>query len=176
LQYKLEGNDLTALQMFMQKSAQLQSRGRQLNRTPGEGAISDYETKLLGGIYALPSDSQRAIILKSDALMLQGKFDEERFKLWVDKRDQPGMTYDKFLVDEDYKNLKSSYRKTLDRVREENMDLLAPKKKKDAVKPVPETKPVIEAKPKSEPPKNETYTDELRASYAFFPFALVSSS
>jgi hypothetical protein len=161
LQYKLEGNDLTALQMFMQKSAQLQSRGRQLNRTPGEGAISDYETKLLGGIYALPSDSQRAIILKSDALMLQGKFDEERFKLWVDKRDQPGMTYDKFLVDEDYKNLKSSYRKTLDRVREENMDLLAPKRKQDANKPVAETKPVIEAKPKSEPPKNETYSQKL---------------
>jgi hypothetical protein len=129
LQYKLQENDLSALQMFMQKSAQLQSRGRQLNRTPGEGAISDYETKLLGGIYALPSDSQRAIILKSDALKMQGMFDEERFKLWTKKSKEPGYTYNDFLVDDDFKALKADYRKTLDRVREENLDLLAPKKK-----------------------------------------------
>jgi hypothetical protein len=132
LQYKLQENDLSALQMFMQKSAQLQSRGRQLNRTPGEGSTSDYETKLLGGIYALPSDSQRAIILKSDALKMQGMFDEARFNLWLEKRELPGMSYDKFLVDKDYKELKADYRKTLDRVREENLDLLAPKKKDKA--------------------------------------------
>jgi hypothetical protein len=137
-QYELSANDLTALQMFMQKNAQLQSRGRQLNRTPGEGAISDYETKLLGSIYALPSDSQRAIILKSDALKMQGMFDEARFKLWLEKRDQPGMSYDKFMVDDDYKALKADYRKTLDRVREENLDLLTPKKK-DKTPPAPAT-------------------------------------
>ena len=128
-QYELSSNDLTALQMFMQKSAQLQSRGRQLNRTPGEGSTSDYETKLLGGIYALPSDSQRAIILKSDALKMQGMFDEERFKLWNQKSKQSGYTYNDFLVDDDFKKLKSDYRKTLDRVREENLDLLSPRKK-----------------------------------------------
>jgi hypothetical protein len=126
-QYELSGNDLTALQMFMQKSAQLQSRGRQLNRTPGEGSTSDYETKLLGGIYALPSDSQRAIILKSDALKMQGMFDEERYKLWDKKKNT--MSYGEFLVDEDFKNLKKDYRATLDKVREDNLDLLSPKKK-----------------------------------------------
>jgi len=128
-QYELSANDLTALQMFMQKSAQLQSRGRQLNRTPGEGSTSDYETKLLGGIYALPSDSQRAIILKSDALIMQGMFDEERFKLWNKKSKESGYNYNDFLVDDDYKALKADYRKKLDAIREENMDLLSPKKK-----------------------------------------------
>ena len=128
-QYELSENDLTALQLFMQKNAQLQSRGRQLNRTPGEGSMSDYETRLLGGIYALPSDSQRAIILKSDALILQGKFDEERFKLWNKKSKEPGYTYNDFLVDDDFKKLKGEYRQTLDRVREENLDLLSPRKK-----------------------------------------------
>ena len=148
-QYELSGNDLTALQMFMQKSAQLQSRGRQLNRTPGEGSTSDYETKLLGGIYALPSDSQRAIILKSDALIMQGMFDEQRFKLWNQKSKQSGYTYNDFLVDDDYKAIKADYRKTLDRVREENLDLLTPKKKEKA----PET-PVKPAAPApSAPPK-----------------------
>lgn len=131
-QYELSANDLTALQMFMQKSAQLQSRGRQLNRTPGEGSTSDYETKLLGGIYALPSDSQRAILLKSDALKLQGMFDEERFKLWNKKSKESGYTYNDFLVDSDFKALKQDYRKTLDKVREANMDLLSPKRKEKA--------------------------------------------
>jgi hypothetical protein len=182
-QYELSGNDLTALQMFMQKSAQLQSRGRQLNRTPGEGSTSDYETKLLGGIYALPSDSQRAIILKSDALKMQGMFDEERFKLWNQKSKQSGYTYNDFLVDDDFKKLKTDYRKTLDRVREENLDLLAPKKKEKApaasappappaaspkpAAPVTPT-PVPAAPPKpvdttvpSQAPKNETYSQRL---------------
>ena len=184
-QYELSGNDLTALQMFMQKSAQLQSRGRQLNRTPGEGSTSDYETKLLGGIYALPSDSQRAIILKSDALILQGKFDEERFKLWNAKSKQPGYTYNDFMVDEDFKKLKSDYRKTLDRVREENLDLLSPKKKEKApaasapaptrpapapapaptpapvATPAPAPAPTAPA-PSAQAPKNETYSERLK--------------
>ena len=163
-QYELSGNDLTALQMFMQKSAQLQSRGRQLNRTPGEGATSDYETKLLGGIYALPSDSQRAIILKSDALILQGKFDEERFKLWNQKSKQSGYTYNDFLVDDDFKALKADYRKTLDRVREDNLDLLSPKKKEKApaasAPPAAPPKPVDTTVPQ-QAPKNETYSQRL---------------
>ena len=133
------------MQMFMQKSAQLQSRGRQLNRTPGEGSTSDYETKLLGGIYALPSDSQRAIILKSDALIMQGMFDEQRFILWTKKSKEAGYTYNDFLVDDDYKAIKADYRKLLDRVREENLDLLSPKKK--------EKTPAASAPTPSAPPK-----------------------
>jgi hypothetical protein len=181
-QYELSGNDLTALQMFMQKSAQLQSRGRQLNRTPGEGSTSDYETKLLGGIYALPSDSQRAIILKSDALKMQGMFDEERFKLWNKKSKESGYTYNDFLVDDDYKAIKADYRKLLDRVREENLDLLSPKKKEKtptastpstpapakpapapSAPPKPVPAPVTPTPiPANEPPKNETYSQRLK--------------
>ena len=177
----LDENDLAALQIFAQKSAELQSRGRQLNRTPGEGAISDYETKLLGSIYALPSDSQRAVILKSEALKLQGMFDEDRFALWKEKRKQTGYTYDDFTTDKDYKALKTEYKKTLDRVREENLDLLTPKKKAPAAN-APATSPAPAAPPKpaappapaapvpnapvastpSQPPENETYSQRLK--------------
>jgi hypothetical protein len=97
--------------------------------------MSDFETRLLGGIYALPSDSARAIILKSDALILQGMFDENRFKLWNQKSKQPGYTYNDFLVDDDFKALKESYRKTLDRVREENLDLLTPRRRESGARP-----------------------------------------
>jgi len=143
----LDTNDLAALQIFAQKYADLQSRGRQLNRTPGEGAISDYETRLLGAIYALPTDSQRAVILKSEALKLQSMFDEDRFALWKEKRKQPVYTYDDFTTDKEYKALKTEYKKTLDRVREENLDLLTPKKKADASKP-----PAAPPKPAAVPP------------------------
>ena len=187
----LDENDLAALQIFAQKYAELQSRGRQLNRTPGEGAISDYETKLLGSIYALPSDSQRAVILKSEALKLQSMFDEDRFALWKEKRKQTGYTYDDFTTDKDYKALKTEYKKTLDRVREENLDLLTPKKKAPAAnapatspapaappRPAPVPVPAAPPKPATAPsappkpvtptpiptdevPKNETYSQRL---------------
>jgi hypothetical protein len=151
LEANLTGEDLAALQLFAQKYAELQSRGRQLNRTPGEGAISDYETKLLGSIYALPTDSQRAVILKSDALKLQSMFDEERFKLWNKKSKQTGYSYNDFMVDDDYKSLKTDYKKTLDRVREENLDLLTPKKKTPAASaPTPST-PAPSAPPRPAP-------------------------
>lgn len=153
-QYELSSSDLTALQMFMQKNAQLQSRGRQLNRTPGEGSISDYETRLLGGIYALPSDSARAIILKSEALILQGTFDEERFKLWSKKSKDSSFSYNDFLVDDDYKALKSDYRKTLEKVREDNLDLLSPRRKTSA--------PTKASAPAASAPPGETYTQRLK--------------
>jgi len=152
----LDANDLAALQIFAQKSAELQSRGRQLNRTPGEGAISDFETRLLGSIYALPSDSQRAVILKSEALKLQSMFDEDRFALWTQKSKQPGYTYDDFVGDTEYKKLKTDYKKTLDRVREENLDLLTPKKKADASKPPSSANPPVVPSAKSTPPANES--------------------
>ena len=180
LEANLDENDLAALQIFAQKYADLQSRGRQLNRTPGEGAISDYETKLLGAIYALPTDSQRAVILKSEALKLQGMFDEDRFALWKEKRKQTGYTYDDFTTDKDYKALKTEYKKTLDRVREENLDLLTPKKKAPAANapapapaappkpaavpaPAPTAPPApVATTPPATPPKNESYSERLK--------------
>jgi hypothetical protein len=94
---------------------------------------------------------------------MQGMFDEERFKLWNQKSKQSGYTYNDFLVDDEFKGLKADYRKTLDRVREENLDLLSPKKKEKA----PDTAPAAPAKPaapaaSSEPPKNETYSERLK--------------
>jgi hypothetical protein len=155
-QYQLSENDLSALQLFGQLNSQLQTRGRQLNRTPGEGSMSDYETKLLGGIYALPSDSARTIILKSDALKMQGMFDEQRFKLWSKKSKEPGYSYNDFLVDDEFKKLKTDYRQLLDRVRKENMDLLSPKKKDKTSS----EKPVVGATPTA--PANETPLEKFK--------------
>jgi hypothetical protein len=116
--------------------------------------------------------------LKSDALILQGKFDEERFKLWNQKSKQSGYTYNDFLVDDDFKKLKADYRKTLDRVREDNLDLLTPKKKEKPAtdssssqnapaqnaptQNAPTQNAPKEQAPSSQAPKNETYSQKLQ--------------
>jgi hypothetical protein len=156
LDYKLTKDDLTALQMFAQKSAELQTRGRQLNRTPGEGSMSDFETKLLGGIYALPSDSQRAIILKSQALKAQGAYDRAAAEIWIKKSKQPGYDYNDFMLDKDLLALQSDYEKTLKDMRQNNLDLLSPKRKEKApATPAPAASapsaPAISSKPSATP-------------------------
>ena len=178
LDYKLTKEDLTALQMFAQKSSELQTRGRQLNRTPGEGSMSDFETKLLGGIYALPSDSQRAIILKSQALKAQSAFDRAAAEMWIKKSKEPGYNYNDFNLDKDFLALQKDYEATLKDMRQNNLDLLAPKKKeKPSASSAPAPAPSAPAKPATAPapapapsatppvaeaPKNETYSERLK--------------
>jgi len=125
-QYKLTQDDIDALNIFGAKTGQLQINSRQLNRTPGEGSTSDFETKLFGSIYAMPSDSARVIVLKSEALKNQAAFDTERAKLWVEKSKKPGYTYNDFMTaDKDYAALKSQYQGLLQRLRDENSDLFS---------------------------------------------------
>ena len=174
LDYKLTEDDLTALQMFAQKSSELQTRGRQLNRTPGEGSMSDFETRLLGGIYALPSDSQRAVILKSQALKAQGAFDRAAAEMWIKKSKEPGYNYNDFNLDKDFLALQKDYEATLKDMRQNNLDLLAPKKKeKPSTSSAPAPAPSAPAKPATAPapsttppvaeaPKNETYSERLK--------------
>jgi len=124
--YKLTPSQIDALNIFASKTGQLQINSRQLNRTPGEGSTSDFETKMFSSIYAMPSDSARVIVLKSEALKNQAAFDTERAKLWVEKSKKPGYTYNDFMVsDQDYKTLKGQYQDLLKRLREENSDLFS---------------------------------------------------
>jgi hypothetical protein len=125
-QYRLNQDDIDALNIFASKVGQLQINSRQLNRTPGEGATSDFETKMFGAIYAMPSDSARVIVLKSEALKNQAAFDMARAELWVQKSKKPGYTYNEFMTsDQDYKTLKGQYQDLLKRLREENSDLFS---------------------------------------------------
>jgi hypothetical protein len=147
--------------MFAQKSSELQTRGRQLNRTPGEGSMSDYETKLLGGIYALPSDSQRAVILKSQALKAQGAFDRAAAELWNKKSKE--MSYNEFQFDKDFEALQKDYKQTLDEMRQNNLDLLSPKRKDKApAASAPAASAPATTAPATTAPKNETYSERLK--------------
>jgi len=167
-QYKLNQDDIDALNMFAQKAAQLQINSRQLNRTPGEGATSDFETRTLNAIYTMPSDSARVIVLKSEALKNQSAFDAARAKLWLEKRNQPGATYSDFLLsDKDYGVLKGQYQDLLKRLREENSDLFSSRAAAAAAPPAASAPPAPAAAAApppaaaAAPPANETLQQRI---------------
>ena len=129
LQYKLTNNDIEAMQMFAQKSAQLTVELRKSSRAPGEGATTESEGRLYSQIEALPTDTARVIGLKSELLALRTDYDKAAATLWVDWRDaNPGKSFDKFrLGSDEFKTLRKSYDSTLDAVRKANTDLLSSK-------------------------------------------------
>jgi hypothetical protein len=124
-EYQLTNNDIEAMQMFAQKSAQLTVELRRSSRTPGEGATSESEGKLYAQVEALPTDTARVIGLKSELLELRADYDKAAATLWVDWRDEnPGKSFDKFrLGSDEFKNLRKSYDSVLEAVRKANTDL-----------------------------------------------------
>jgi len=125
-QYKLTRKDLEALQMFNQKSAQLTTEMRKASRAPGEGATDKKEGELYAAVEALPTDTARVIILKSELLVLRSDFDRMAAELWVDWREQnPNKSFDKFrLASKEYKELRNGYEDALDKVRKANAEML----------------------------------------------------
>ena len=125
-QYKLTRKDLEALQMFNQKSAQLTTEMRKASRAPGEGATDKKEGELYAAVEALPTDTARVIILKSDLLVLRSDFDRMAAERWVEWRDEnPGKSFDKFrLASKEYKELRNGYEDALDKIRKANAQML----------------------------------------------------
>jgi hypothetical protein len=150
LQYKLTNNDIEALQMFAQKSAQLTVELRKVSRAPGEGATTESEGRLYSQVEALPTDTARVIGLKSELLALRTDYDKAAATLWVDWRDQnPGKSFDKFrLGSDEFKSLRKSYDAVLEDVRKANTDLLSSK----APAATPSASPAAPAKPPSGQP------------------------
>jgi hypothetical protein len=125
-QYKLTKTDLEALQMFNQKSAQLTTEMRKASRAPGEGATDKKEGELYAAVEALPTDTARVIILKSELLILRSDFDRMAAERWVEWRDEnPGKSFDKFrLASKEYKELRNGYEDALDKIRKANAQML----------------------------------------------------
>jgi hypothetical protein len=125
-QYKLTRTDLETLQMFNQKSAQLTTEMRKASRAPGEGATDKKEGELYAAVEALPTDTARVIILKSELLILRSDFDRMAAEKWVEWRDEnPGKSFDKFrLASKEYKELRNGYEDALDKIRKANAQML----------------------------------------------------
>lgn len=139
--YKLSPQDREALQMFMQKYAELTVNFRKVARAPGEGATTESEGLLFSQLGALPSDTARVIILKSHALELKAEYDKQLFRAWNNfKKDNKDASYGDFLASDVKEKLDNNYDATLQKVRERNADLFGGKKPT-------ETKPAAPAAP-----------------------------
>jgi hypothetical protein len=139
--YKLSPQDREALQMFMQKYAELTVNFRKVARAPGEGATTESEGLLFSQLGALPSDTARVIILKSHALELKAEYDKQLFRAWNKYRgENKDASYGDFLASDVKDTLDNQYDATLQKVRERNGDLFGGKKPT-------ETKPAAPAAP-----------------------------
>ena len=147
--YKLSPQDREALQMFMQKYAELTVNFRKVARAPGEGATTESEGLLFSQLGALPSDTSRVIILKSHALELKAEYDKQLFRAWNNfKKDNRDASYGDFLASDVKEKLDNNYDATLQKVRERNADLFGGKKPA-AEKPAAPSAP---AAPAARPP------------------------
>jgi len=141
--YKLSPQDREALMMFMQAYAQQTVTFRKEARAPGEGATTEAEGLLFSQLGALPSDTARVVIMKSEALKYKAEYDRQLLRNWNKwRRENPDGKYNEFL-DSDVKNsLDDAYDKKLNEMRQRNADILGTVKmpkgeeKKGAEKPV----------------------------------------
>jgi hypothetical protein len=153
--YKLSGEDRDALNLYLQSVAKLQVQSRKLLQ--GQGAITESEGRLTNDLQALSNDTARVVRLKSEALILDSKFDQAVHKAWTDYTDKnPGGTFRKFLQSEELGKIRDHYDQQADRIRKANADLLGKvdTKKTEAPKvTAPATVPAAPPAAPTEPPK-----------------------
>ncbi len=150
--YKLSPQDREALQMFMQKYAELTVNFRKVARAPGEGATTESEGLLFSQLGALPSDTARVIILKSHALELKAEYDKQLFRAWNKyKGENKDASYGEFLASDVKDTLDNQYDATLQKVRERNGDLFGGTRRTES-KPSTSTAPAAPAAPANRPP------------------------
>lgn len=148
--YKLSVQDREALQMFMQKYAELTVNFRKVARAPGEGATTESEGLLFSQLGALPTDTARVIILKSHALELKAEYDKQLFRAWTNfKKENKDASYGEFLGSDVKDKLDNQYDATLQKVRERNADLFGGTRKPAENRPAA---PAAPAAPANRPP------------------------
>ena len=125
-EYRLTKDDITALQMFQQTQAEITAEMRKMGRTPGEGATDKTEGQLYAALGVLPSDSARALALKSEAMVQRARYDARAAQLWLKAQEEfPNKSFSSFKLDDpEYKELQKNYRQTLDDMRNKNADIL----------------------------------------------------
>jgi hypothetical protein len=121
--YKLSREDRYALTLYLQSVAKLQVQSRKL--LEGQGSITESEGRLTNELQALPNDTARVIRLKSEALILDARFDQEVHKAWTTYTDKNASgTFRKFLQSDELEKIRNHYDQQADRIRKNNADLL----------------------------------------------------
>jgi len=149
-EYQLTPEDISALQLFQQKQSAITAEMRKMSRSTGEGATDKSEGRLYEAIGLLPTDSAKVLALKSEAIIQRSRFDFRAGQLLTRfQTEQPNKSFAYFQHNnEDYLELRKNYIATLDKMRTETAQYLR-------------TSPKPAAKPKTEAPAGETYSQRL---------------
>jgi hypothetical protein len=143
--YKLNNEDREALMMFMQAYARQTVEFRKAARAPGEGATTEAEGLLFAQLGALPSDTARVILLKSEALEVKAEYDRQLFREWNKfTKANKDANYQDFLVSDEKDALDNAYDGRLKSMRERNADLF---------RNVPKAAPASGSKPPAAKPQ-----------------------
>ena len=120
-QYKLTEKDLEALQSADFASSRMQTLLRKLARTPGEGAISDLETRMYSALAVLTKDTPKTVEIKGNLIKARADFDQELHKEFVNYQKATGGDYQDFVANSpEYKRTIANYRTYLKSLRDSN--------------------------------------------------------
>ena len=121
--YKLSEKDLEALQNAEFSSSRLQTVFRKLAKTPGEGPISDFETKMFSALALLTKDTPKSIEIKGNLLKARADFDEKLHEEFIRYQDRTGKDYQSFMASSpEYKRAIAEYRSFLKSMRDKNAE------------------------------------------------------
>ena len=125
-EYQLTKDDITALQLFQQKQSAITAEMRKMSRSPGEGATDRAEGQLYAAIGLLPSDSAKALALKSEAMIQYARYNARAAELLSKfQEENPNKSYTYFYHnDPQFKELQKNYISTLNQMRDKNADTL----------------------------------------------------
>jgi len=148
-EYQLTKDDITALQLFQQKQSAITAEMRKMARSPGEGATDRAEGQLYAAIGLLPSDSAKALALKSEAMIQYARYNARAAELLSKfQEENPNKSYTYFYHnDPQFKELQKNYISTLNQMRDKNADTLRTSPKVPAASATPAGQSGGERKP-----------------------------
>jgi hypothetical protein len=133
--YKLNTNQLNALNMYANQLAIAQSANRQMVRVPGEGSTSDLETNLANAVLTVPNASPKVLEFINEFTMARARNADLRFKKLNELRQQ-GMSLADARASQEMRDIRKDYEIELRSLAQKNAQFLsaAPKPPKSAPK------------------------------------------
>jgi hypothetical protein len=141
--YKLNANQLNALNMYANQLAVAQNANRQMVRVPGEGTTSDLETNLANAVLTVTNASPEVIKFINEFTMLRARNAELRFEKLNELR-QKGMSLADARASQEMRDIRNGYESALRGLAQRNAQFLS------AAKKPPKSAPKTEQKPPSE--------------------------
>lgn len=122
--YDLPQEDLDTLNVFANQMAIAKNANRQMTRVVGEGAMSDFETKLANQMLEVPNASPETIRMINQYTMMRARHLEQKHELWAKLREQ-GMSATDALTSPQMRDLEQGYQGALRAVAQQNASILS---------------------------------------------------